>query len=90
MVGSSVGRLHWPGSRRTLEGSAAVFASSLTTLSLVSLFLVDGVAAVDATVDDVVRAIASLAGPVALATLMEAFTTQVKRGRAKSIRGGII
>lgn len=89
MVGSSIGRLHWPGSRRTLEGSASVFLSTLAILVLVSSVLPlprrggesegeggwwlwgglgpAGWGQLGAT----------LAWPVALVSLMEAFTTQV-------------
>lgn len=72
-MGSLVGRLHWPGSRRTLEGSAAVFLSSLLALVLLSHLEDGGPGWGDAT--------ASLAWPVTIATLMEAFTSQVGVGR---------
>ncbi|CAN0227250.1 unnamed protein product, partial [Hapterophycus canaliculatus] len=79
VVGSRVGRLHWPGSKRTLEGSASVFVTTLGSLLLVARVLAwregqekDGVARVEWG-----AMAASLAWPVALTTLMEAFTTQV-------------
>ena len=87
MVGSSLGRLRWPGSRRTLEGSASVFLSSLATLVFASCVLVQGKgSADDRDWEGVVgeggegwgRATARLAWPVALVSLMEAFTSQVR------------
>ncbi|CAM9293565.1 unnamed protein product, partial [Scytosiphon promiscuus] len=79
VVGCRVGRLNWPSSRRTLEGSAAVFTTTLGSLLLVAWVLAwqesgkkDGSAGIEW------RAVATnLAWPVALSTLMEAFTTQV-------------
>ncbi|CAM9721777.1 unnamed protein product [Discosporangium mesarthrocarpum] len=80
VVGSSLGQgAHcWPGSRRTLEGSLAVFLSSLSVLVAIHTFVVCG---------DCLRghrnsgawaeAAAHLAWPVGLASLMEAFTSQV-------------
>lgn len=85
MVGSSVGRLHWPGSRRTLEGSASVFVSTLASLVLVSS-VAPRIAAESEDAGgwwlwgggvgwgDLA---ANLAWPAAIVSLMEAFTTQV-------------
>lgn len=73
VIGSRVGRLHWPGSRRTLEGSASVFLTTLSSLALVSCL----VARQGEGSEGWTKVAASLAWPAALATLMEAFTTQV-------------
>lgn len=86
VVGSSLGRLHWPGSRRTLEGSASVFLSTLASLALVSSALArrggresDGVGGWRLFGGQVgwAELATSLAWPAALVSLMEAFTTQV-------------
>lgn len=54
-----------------------MFLSSLITLVLISLFMVDGASSVDGY--GLARAVTSLAWPVIIASLMEAFTSQVKR-----------
>lgn len=77
MVGSSVGRLHWPGSRRTLEGSASVFLSTLGSLLLLWFVLLGLRGEEDSGGEGWRKAARSLAWPVALTSLMEAFTTQV-------------
>lgn len=88
VVGSSLGRFHWPGSRRTLEGSASVFLSTLATLVLVSAALArpgGGVGESEGAGGWWVwegevgwgELAATLAWPAALVSLMEAFTTQV-------------
>ncbi|CBN74162.1 similar to Transmembrane protein 15 [Ectocarpus siliculosus] len=77
MVGSSVGRLHWPGSRRTLEGSASVFLSTLGSLLLLWFVLLGLRGEEDSGGEGWRKAARSLAWPVAVTSLMEAFTTQV-------------
>lgn len=77
VVGSNFGRHDWPGSRRTLEGSVAVFLSSLAGLVVATCCLLgertEGRAGW-------AQATARLAWPVALTSLMEAFTSQVGGG----------
>ncbi|CAN0048700.1 unnamed protein product, partial [Choristocarpus tenellus] len=93
VVGISLGRRghRWPGSRRTLEGSVAVFCSTLLALVAVHCLVLYGkrlsVCGEGFTMEECQRrpginaqwkkVALDLAGPVALTSLMEAFTSQV-------------
>lgn len=84
-MGSRFGQNNWPESSRTLEGSAAVFFSSLVALVFTACVLSStsegdrNFAENDGIDPGWWKACTSLAWPVALASLVEAFTRQVNR-----------
>lgn len=90
MIGSSLGQHRWPSSRRTLEGSAAVFLSSLLALVVCASFATSKGSSTSGEWDggdwSWWKYCAGVAWPVALASLAEAFTSQVK----EAYHGGIV